>query len=339
MARTDVSLATVTSNLSTTNTNLARTDVSLATVTSNLSTTNTNLARTDVSVNIALSDLIQQTYTSETNTTAITGNVTLADASSRLGVLGDISFVSKLYVGGDVSLNTKLNVAGDASFGNVVATRMLIAGDVSINTSKFFVGGDASFGGSIVTLNGNVQLGNGTRNVAINKVPGTTFALDVSGTTQMTGNVSIVKNPSDASYSFLDLTSVNLNLFGVAEKFVTGTTPATSLTFNCANGTIFEVSGVASGTRPTSISFTNVPNTVGRSVSITVILYKSTSNVDACYYDQTSVNVNGASITLQRPDGAAYTNPTAAVATHIHQFVIMWRSSTPTVFMYTSSLG
>jgi hypothetical protein len=207
--------------------------------------------------------------------------------------------------------------------------------------------GDASFNGSLVTIGGNVQLGTGVRGVAINKAPSTTYALDVSGQSFLAGNVFLYKHPNDGSTTtnpFVDMSNVNLNLFGVAEKFTfpTYTPGATSLTLDCATSTIFDISGVTAAI--TSISFTNVPATVGRSVSITVLLHQSAAN-NANYFTGTQVSVNGYTggtiITLSYPDGTTpVTAPTNNCTLFVHQFVILWRAAAtaPKVIMYTSSI-
>ncbi len=275
-----------------------------------------DLSRTDVSVNAALTRLTQQSYT--TGLTTIAGNVTLADANSKLLVVGDASLNAKLSVGTDVSFGGRMNLTGDASFN-----------------------------GALMTVGGNVQLGTGVRGVAINKVPSTTYALDVSGQSFLAGNVFIYKHPNDASTTtnpFVDMSNVNLNLFGVAEKFTfpTYTAGATSLTLDCATSTIFDISGVTAAIQ--NISFTNVPATVGRSVSITVLLHQATAN-KANYFTGTQVSVNGYTggtiITLSYPDGTTtVTAPTNNCSLFIHQFVILWRAAAtaPKVIMYTSSI-
>ncbi len=274
----------------------------------------------------------------------VDGSAAIVNANNVLTGLNtytqDVSFNMDLFVGMDISLAGRLNMIGDASMnGNLRVGR-----DVSFN-GRMNLTGDASFNGSLVTIGGNVQLGTGVRGVAINKAPGSTYALDVSGQSFLAGNVFLYKHPNDGSTTtnpFVDMSNVNLNLFGVAEKFTfpAYTAGTTSLTLDCATSTIFDISGVNTAAI-TSISFTNVPATVGRSVSITVLLHQATAN-KAYYFSGTTVTVNGyTGITFSYPDGTTpVTAPTNNCTLFVHQFVILWRAAAtaPKVIMYTSSI-
>jgi hypothetical protein len=193
-----------------------------------------------------------------------------------------------------------------------------------------------------VSMTGNVQLGNGTKYVAINKAPGSTYALDVSGqtlitgSTFITGNLSVSKSSTDASYSMLDLSGVNLNIFGTIEKFNTITYSSTSLSLNCVNGTVFDISGV--GASITAIAFTNVPATLRQSVSLTVLLRQSPAA--KWFFTGSTITVNGISCTFLKPDSTALAAPSNNSSVVILQFVVLWVSLTaPVVLTYMSAQG
>ena len=154
----------------------------------------------------------------------------------------------------------------------------------------------------------------------------------MSGSTKITGNLSLVKNPSDASYSYFDMSSVNMSVFNVSEKFYTMAYSA-SLALNYAQGGIFYITGVSANV--TSISITNVPSTLNCSVSFTVMLEHSSTY----FFAGTTITINGAAITFYTPDKTAFVAPSAARSIVIHQFVILWPTSTPKVLAYMSSQG
>jgi hypothetical protein len=182
-----------------------------------------------------------------------------------------------------------------------------------------------------VSLNGNVQL---NRFVAINRSPNASFALDVSGSSNFTGNVNVGKRASDASYAYFDLSQVNLGLYNVSEKFVT-VGYATTVTLDYSQGGVFYMTGTATNIS-TTVNITNVPTTLNRSISVSLII------PSANYFSATgngAINVNGTSIaatSVFKP--AAFTAP-AAGAMVLHQFVIMWPTSSPTVLVYMSSMS
>jgi hypothetical protein len=191
--------------------------------------------------------------------------------------------------------------------------------DFSLN-GKLGVGGDASF-------NGNLQIGSGVQSVSINKAINTSFALDVSGAANIVGNLSVTKNPSDTNYSYFDLSSVNLNIFNTIEKFTT-LTFAASLTMNYSQGSIFYVTG-GSGAF-TGLAITNVPTTLNRSVTVTLISAQSSTN----FFGITTISVNGQTITYIKQDGTAFAAPAASRTVIIYQFTIIYASSTPTVIAF-----
>ena len=189
----------------------------------------------------------------------------------------------------------------DNSFGSVIAN----------NTSQ-----DLSF-------NGNLQLGSGNKRIGINKTAAAGFSLDVSGAATITGNLSVTKNPSDASYSYFDLSSVNINLFNTVEKFTTIAFDV-SMTLDYRLGSIFYTTATAN---ITALTITNVPTTLNRSITVTLI----TQQNGTFYFSGTAITVNGTSRTYIKQDGTAFAAPTATRTMIIYQFTIIFASATPTV--------
>jgi hypothetical protein len=259
-------------------------------------------------------------------------------------------YATKIYV--DTSLNTNYATKSYAD-----ATRTYVDSSLNANyattaslssyATKTYV--DTSLNAYLksgltydISMTGNVQLGSGTKFVAINKAPGSTYALDVSGqtlitgSTLITGNLSVSKSPTDASYSTLDLSGVNLNIFGTIEKFNTITYSSTSLSLNCVNGTVFDISGV--GASITAIAFTNVPARLGQSVSLTVLLRQSPAA--KWFFTGSTITVNGISCTFLKPDSTALAAPSNNSSVVILQFVVLWVSLTaPVVLTYMSAQG
>ena len=260
------------------------------------------------------------------------------------------NYASKTYVDTNISnlinsapetLNTLNEIASalqsDASFGTNVYAR-INSSDASINfirtnypLTTYVDGSLNNIRTSDTTFNGNITLGNGTKSIAINKQPSASYALDISGATYITGNLSINKNPSDVSYSYFDMSSVNMNIFNVSEKF-SSVTFGTSITLDYSQGSIFDISAVTGNI--TSIAINNVPTTLNRSVMVTVMLSQAAG---AFYISATAITVNGASITYLRPNATAFTAPASARMV-IHQYNILWRS-TPLVLASMSYMG
>ena len=176
-----------------------------------------------------------------------------------------------------------------------------------------------------VSLNGNIRLGSGNKSIAINKDISTNFALDISGSTNIVGNLSVTKNPSDISYSYFDLSSVNLSIFNTIEKFTTVTYNTTSMTLNYSLGSIFYTS--ASGANFGALVITNVPTTLNRAITVTLI----TAQSGTFYFTGTAVSVNGTSITYIKQDGTAFAAPSASRTMIVYQFNIIFASATPTI--------
>jgi len=297
---------------------------------------------------------------------------TLAEIATALQ--GDASFGINVYQRIDLT-DTSINTIR-TSLSNYALTSSLANTDSSINTIRTSLSNYALTssltgylqGGSTsdVSLNGNVQLGGGSRSVGINKTPnvlyaldisgdldvngnsyfgtGTNFvginrqtatvALDISGTTNMSGNLALTKAASVPMGSF-DLSSVNMSVFNVSEKYATVALSATP-TLDYSTGGIFYMAGVNAAL--TTISITNVPTTLNRSISITLMLAQTGGAGTNCFTTGT-LNVNGTSITYLKPDATALAAPSAARSLIINQFIIIWTSATPTVIAYLSSMG
>ena len=175
-----------------------------------------------------------------------------------------------------------------------------------------------------VSFNGNIRLGSGGKSIAINKDISTNFALDINGSTNITGNLSVTKSPSDISYSYFDLSSVNLSIFNTIEKFTTVTFNATSMTLNYSLGSIFYTTATANFA---ALLITNVPTTLNRSVTVTLISAQS----GTFYFTGTAVTVNGTSISYIKQDGTAFAVPSASRTLVVYQFNIIFASATPTI--------
>jgi hypothetical protein len=281
-----------------------------------------NNIRTNYATTASLSSYATTTYTDNSLNNIRTNYATTASLSS---------YATTTYT--DNSLNNiRTNYATTSSLSSYATTTYT---DNSLNNIRTKY--DASFTSlysSDTTLNGNLTLGSGSKSIGINKQPSSLYSLDVSGSTKITGNLSLVKNPSDASYSYFDMSSVNMSVFNVSEKFHTMAYNA-SLALNYALGGIFYITGASNNV--TSITITNVPSTLNRSVSFTVMLEQSGTSM--WYFSGTQITINGVAITIFTPDKTAFVAPSSARSIVIHQFVILWTTSTPKVLAYMSSQG
>jgi hypothetical protein len=82
----------------------------------------------------------------------------------------------------------------------------------------------------------------------------------------------------------------------------------------------------------TSVSFTNVPVVIGRSVTVTVIIENS-SNTVVSWLNPTSstISVNGQAIVYKTQDGTAFAAPTAPASGYwqvVHQFIMLFTGAT-----------
>ena len=221
----------------------------------------------------------------------------------------------------DASLNSyALNSTVDASLNSYAPTASLSSYATTASLSNYAsLVSDISFGG-------NVQFGKTAAgiSVGINKTPNRIYALDVSGASFFSGNVSLDKRSTDISYAYFDMSAVTMNVYNICEKFIMPTFSATP-TFNYSTGSIFYVTPGAS-TNITSVSFTNVPVISGRSITMTVII-DNASGVYTSYITATAVSVNGTSITYKVQDGTAFAAPTAPFLV-VHQFILLFTSGT-----------
>ena len=216
----------------------------------------------------------------------------------------------------------------DNSFGNVYSRSYIDNSFGNVYTRSYI---DNSFGSVIsnntsqdLSFNGNLQLGSGNRRIGINKTADVGSSLDVSGAVTITGNLSLTKNPSDASYSYFDLSSVNINLFNTVEKFTTLTFNTSSMTLDYRLGSIFYTTATANFA---ALVITNVPTTLNRSITVTLITPQS----GTFYFTGTAITVNGTSRTYIKQDGTAFAAPSASRTMIIYQFTLIFASATPTV--------
>jgi hypothetical protein len=288
-------------------------------------------------VDVRFTTLVGTISTDKLDTLAEIANALQGDASFGLTVYDRINSC-------DSSINTiRTNLSNSDSSINTIRTNFsnyVSSTDSSINTIRSTYATTASLSAYLqagstndVSLNGNVQLGGGSRSVGINKTPNVLYALDISGSTNMSGNLTLTKAASVTMGSF-DLSSVNMSVFNVSEKYTNVTLSATP-TLDYSTGGIFYMAGVNAAL--TAISITNVPTALNRSISITLILAQTGGSGTFCFTTGT-LNVNGTSITYLKPDATALVAPTAR-ALIINQFIIVWQSATPTVIAYLSSMG
>ena len=188
---------------------------------------------------------------------------------------------------------------------------------------------DASFAG-------NIQIGSttSTRSLGINKTASALLALDISGSTNMSGNLTLVNSPS-VQMGLFDISAVNMSVFNVAEKFITVAFSQTP-TLDYRTGGIFYMAAVSGAL--TNISITNVPTTLNRSISVTLILAQSGGAGTNCFTTG-ALNVNSTSIAYVKPDATALAAPSSNRSVIINQFIIIWVGATPTVIAYLSSMG
>jgi hypothetical protein len=176
-----------------------------------------------------------------------------------------------------------------------------------------------------ISFAGNIQMGTSRAiSIGINKAPSILFAMDVSGPTFFSGNVSLGKRTADISYAYFDMSAVTMNVYNMCEKFIR---PAFSTTpvFDYNTGSIFYITPGATS-NITSVAFTNIPVSAGRSITATVIIDNS-GGAYTTYITATAVSVNGTSITYRTQDGTAFAAPTAPFLV-VHQFIMLFTSTT-----------
>ena len=235
----------------------------------------------------------------------------------------------------DSSINTlRTNLFDSDSSINTLRTN-LSNSDTSINnirTNYASLLTDISFGG-------NVQFGRTSTMVSIgvNKPPLSAFALDVSGPTYFSGNVTLDKRSTDISYAYFDMSAVTMNVYNMCEKFVTmpTITSVVPVVCNYTLGSIFYYLATTASSAITSVSFTNVPVVAGRSVTVTVIIENNTNTV-ITYLNPAgtppSISVNGQAIAYKTQDGTAFAAPTGPSTgvywQVVHQFIMLFTSGT-----------
>jgi hypothetical protein len=322
-------------------------DFSFATATTLSNTLSSYYIKSDIDSSI--NSILTTTYSTKNYVddrfTTLIGTVstdkldTLAEIAAALS--GDASFGINVYQrmdDSDLSINAiKISLANyaltstvDASLTSYATTASLSSYATTDSLSSYAsLTSDASFAG-------NIQIGSttSTRSLGINKTASTLFSLDISGSTNMSGNLTLVNSPSVAMGLF-DISAVNMSVFNVAEKFTTVTLSDTP-TLNYSTGGIFYMAGVNAAL--TTISITNVPTTLNRSISVTLILAQTGGAGTNCFTTGT-LNINSTPITYLKPDATALAAPSANRAVIINQFIIIWVSSTPTVIAYLSSMG
>ena len=256
---------------------------------------------------------------------------TAVDAS-----LANYALTSSLstYATSDSLSNYTLKTAVDASLANYALTSSLSTYATSDSLSSYAsLLTDISFGG-------NVQFGRTAAmvRIGVNKPPSTAFALDVSGPTYFSGNVTLDKRSTDISYAYFDMSAVTMNVYNMCEKFVTmsaiTTSAVTTITCDYTLGSIFYIQSSRTTANPIgTVIFTNIPVVTGRSVTVTVIVENS-SNTVVTYLLPTSstISVNGQAIVYKTQDGTAFAAPTGpATAVYwqvVHQFIMLFTSAT-----------
>jgi hypothetical protein len=173
--------------------------------------------------------------------------------------------------------------------------------------------------------------------IGVNKPPLSAFALDVSGPTYFSGNVTLDKRSTDINYAYFDMSAVTMNVYNMCEKFVTmsaiSTSAVTTITCDYTLGSIFYIQSSRTTANPIgTVSFTNIPAVTGRSVTVTIIVENSGPTVVTYLLPTSStINVNGQAIVYKTQDGTAFAAPSPPAAGYwqvVHQFIMLFTSST-----------
>ena len=289
----------------------------------NIRTTYTLKSTVDASLN---SYALNSTVDASLNSYALNSTVDASLNSYALNSTVDASLSSYATT---ASLSSyALNSTVDASLSSYATTASLSSYATTASLSSYATTASLSNYASLVSdisFGGNVQFGRtAIVSVGINKTPNRIYALDVSGASFFSGNVSLDKRSTDISYAYFDMSAVTMNVYNICEKFITPTFSATP-TFNYSTGSIFYVTPGAS-TNITSVSFTNVPVVSGRSITMTIII-DNASGAYTSYITATAVSVNATSITYKVQDGTAFAAPTAPFLV-VHQFILLFTSGT-----------
>ena len=304
--------------------------------------------------NYALSSSLSD-YTLKTAVDASLANYALTSSLSSYATSGSLSnYTLKTAV--DASLanyalssslsSYTLKTAVDASLASYALSSSLSSYATSTSLSSYVTSNDSSINtirtnyASLLTdisFGGNVQFGRTAAMVCIgvNKPPSSAFALDVSGPSYFSGNVTLNKRSTDISYAYFDMSAVTMNVYNMCEKFVTmpTITSVVPVVCNYTLGSIFYYPATTASSAITSVSFTNIPVVTGRSVTVTVIIENNTNTV-VTYLNPASstISVNGQAIVYKTQDGTAFAAPTGpATAVYwqvVHQFIMLFTSGT-----------
>ena len=309
----------------------ASTDLSINNIRNNYATIS---SLSDYYTKTAADASINSVLASYATTSSLSGYVTSTDLNSYYTKTATDTSINNILV----SYYTK--TATDSSINSVLASYYTkTATDISVNNilASYAQTSTLSSYASLLTdasFAGNIQLGTSRAiSVGINKTPSTAFALDVSGPTFFSGNVSMDKRTTDASYAFFDMSAVTMNVYNLCEKFTTMATltGVVPITCNYTLGSIFYFPSTTSSVI-TSVSITNVPVVIGRSVSVTIIIENSSNTVISYLLPASStININGQAIVYKTQDGTAFAAPTAPASGYwqvVHQFVLLFTGAT-----------
>jgi hypothetical protein len=336
---------------------------------SSINTIRTNLSNTDSSINTIRSSLSTYALTSSLSSYATTDSLSsystksvidasLALYSTKTYIDASLALYStKTYIDASLALYSTKSVI-DASLA-LYSTKSVIDASLALYSTKTDIDAslalystksviDASLTNyaltsslssyasliSDVSFAGNIQIGTSrTVYVGINKVPSALFALDVSGPTSFLGNVSMNKRTTDISYAYFDMSAVTMNVYNLCEKFITMATltSVTPIVCNYVLGSIFYFPSTTSSVI-ISVSFTNVPVVIGRSVTVTVIIENSTHTVVSWLNPTSStISVNGQAIVYKTQDGTAFAAPSPPGSGYwqvVHQFIMLFTGAT-----------
>jgi UDP-3-O-[3-hydroxymyristoyl] glucosamine N-acyltransferase len=170
--------------------------------TTNVSLFTTTTANISIGGATGSSNLIAIGTSASLGNVRIGGNIKLGYGTTYVGVNKDISNGFLFDVSGDSMFRDKLFVNSDASFG----TNVNVVGDVSVNQSLYVR--NRSLFSNDVSINGFTQHNN---SVAINKDISSEYALDVSGLTNLRGNLTTTNITTNGSLSITGGGSLTVN--------------------------------------------------------------------------------------------------------------------------------
>ena len=354
-------IAACDSSINTIRTNLSNTDSSINTIRTSLS----DYALTSSLSSYATTASLSSYSTKSVIDASLTNYALTSSLSSYASLISDASFAGNIQIGTSRTVYVGINKPPSTAYALDISGHLDVNGNTFLGTGTNLVGINTSTpaytldvsgtinarsilvnGGAVVpgysgnvfsfdtSFNSNVQIGTSrAQSLGINKMPSALFALDVSGPTSFLGNVSMDKRTTDISYAYFDMSAVTMNVYNLCEKFVTMATltSVTPIVCNYVLGSIFYYPSTTSSVI-TSVSFTNVPVVIGRSVTITVIIENSSNTVVSWLNPTTAtISVNGQAIVYKTQDGTAFAAPTAPASGYwqvIHQFIMLFRSST-----------